>query len=124
MSSRALNWTLVAIGGLVLLSVPEGAGALMGVFFGFGIAFFVAAPSWAVGAALERFGLAVNFNDLATGFAILYGLMVLGLALGGWIAFRHGRPERGRLWLAKTALFAALPLMAFFSLGAMQAAWS
>ena len=81
-SSRAFNWSLVAIGTFILLSIPEGTGALIGVFFGF------------------------------------------GLALNGWIAFGQGRPERGRLWIAKAALFAGLPLMAFFSLNAMQAAWS
>jgi predicted permease len=67
--------------------------------------------------------MSVGFQELMIGLAILYGLMVFGLALGGWIAFRRGDPERGRLWIAKAVLFAALPLMAFFSLNAMQAAW-
>ena len=123
MSSRAFNWSLLAIGALILLSIPEATGALMGGFFGFGLAFFVAAPSWALRAALEHYGLTVDFKDLVVGLAGLYGVIVLGLAVGGWIAFRRGRPERGRVWLAKAALFAALPLMAFFSLNAMQAAW-
>jgi hypothetical protein len=113
----------VAIGTLIVLSIPEGTGALIGVFFGFGLAFFVAAPGWALTAALQHNGVSVGFQELMIGLAILYGLMVFGLALGGWIAFRRRRPERGRLWIAKAALFAALPLMAFFSLNAMQAAW-
>ena len=122
-SSRAFNWSLVAIGTLILLSIPEGTGALIGVFFGFGLAFFVAAPGWALSATLQHNGMTVGFKELMVGLAALYGLMVLGLALSGWIAFRRGRPERGRLWTAKAALFAALPLIAYFSLNAMQAAW-
>ena len=96
---------------------------MIGVFFGFGLAFFVAAPGWALSAALQGTGVAVSFKELMVGLAALYVLMVFGLALTGWIAFGRGRPERGRLWIAKAALFAALPLMAFFSLNAMQAAW-
>jgi hypothetical protein len=122
-SSRAFNWSLVAIGTLILLSIPEGTGALIGVFFGFGLAFFVAGPAWALSAALQHNGMTVGFRELMVGLAMLYGLTVVGLALGGWIAFRRGRPELGRLWIAKAALFAALPLVAFFSLNAMQAAW-
>jgi len=95
----------------------------MGVFFGFGVAFFVAAPSWALSAALQHNGVAVSFAEVMIGLAIVYGLMVCALALSGFIAFARGRLDRGRLWLAKAALFAALPLMAFFSLNAMQAAW-
>ena len=123
MNSRTFNWSLVAIGTLILLSIPEGTGALMGVFFGFGVAFFVAAPSWALSAALQHNGVAVSFAEVMIGLAIVYGLIVCALALSGFIAFARGRLDRGRLWLAKAALFAALPLMAFFSLNAMQAAW-
>lgn len=87
MSSRTFNWSLLAIGALILLSIPEATGALMGVFFGFGLAFFVAAPSWALRAAFDHYGLAVDFKDLVVGLAGLYGVIVLGLAVGGWIAF-------------------------------------
>ncbi len=123
MNSRTFNWSLVAIGTLILLSIPEGTGALMGVFFGFGVAFFVAAPSWALSAALQHNGVTVSFEEVMIGLAILYGLMICGLALGGWMAFARGRLDRGRLWLAKAAFFAAPPLMAFFSLYPMQSAW-
>jgi hypothetical protein len=122
-SSRAFNWSLMAIGTLILLSIPEGSGALIGVFVGSGLAFFVAAPGWALSAVLQRNGVIVGFKELMVGLAILYCVIVVGLALSGWIAFRRGRPERGRLWIAKAALFAALPLVAYFSLNAMQAAW-
>ena len=122
-SSRAFNWSLVAIGTFILLSIPEGTGALIGVFFGFGLAFFVALPAWALSAALQQSGVAIGIEELLIGLAVLYALMVFSLALNGWIAFGQGRPERGRRWIAKAALFAALPLAAFFSLNAMQAAW-
>jgi hypothetical protein len=65
----------VAIGTLIVLSIPEGTGALIGVFFGFGLAFFVAAPGWALSAALQRNGVSVGFEELKIGLAILYGLM-------------------------------------------------
>ena len=123
MSSRALRWSLLAIAFLILLSIPEETGAMIGVFFGFGLAFFVAAPSWMLSAALARNGMAVDFKDVMMGLAVLYALMVFGLALAAWIAFSRGRPEQARALTAKAALFGALPVMAFFSLDAMQSAW-
>jgi hypothetical protein len=70
-------------------------------------------------AALEHYGLANDFKSFVIGLAILYRLMLVGLAASGWIAFGRGRPERGRVWLAKAALFAALPLMHHRSAGAL-----
>jgi hypothetical protein len=123
MSPRALIWSLAAIAVLILLSVPELPGALIGIFFGIALAFFVAGPAWVLSAAMGKIGVVASFETVMVGFAVLYAILVVALALAATIAFRNAQPNAARLFVAKTALFAALPVMAFFSSHALQAAW-
>ena len=123
MSERSFRWALVAITAMILLSVPTMPSAIIGIFFGFGIAFFAAAPCWMISGALQKNGYAASFENVMVVLGALYVLIVVVMGARAWNAWRSGKNEVARLLAAKATLFAALPLMAYLSMNAMSRAW-
>lgn len=122
MSHRTFIRCLLAIGALILVATWP-PGVLLGVFFGFGLAFFVAGPSWAISAALQANGIAMDFKQVMLAIAGLYAVMVACLAIAAALAWQRANPDLGRLLCAKAALFGALPLVAWLSMQTMADAW-
>ncbi|HVJ01362.1 MAG TPA: hypothetical protein VM662_04215 [Sphingomonas sp.] len=123
MSERSFRWALIAISAMILLSIPTMPGAIIGVFFGFGLAFFVAGPGWIISGALQKHGYAASFEEVMIALAAIYGGIVVAMGALAAMGWRSGNKELGRLLAAKTALFAALPIMAWLSMNAMADAW-
>lgn len=123
MSETRFRLSIIAIFIMLCLSAAPGIGAIIGLFFGFGIAFFVAGPSFMVAGMLRSGGIPLDDKDVATFLIMLYVLMVIGLVYAAWRAWASGAGDRARLFGAKAMLFGALPLMGWLSLQALVDAW-
>lgn len=124
MSEQSFRFSLEAIAMAVILSVPTFPGAIVGGLFAFGIAFFIALPVGLAAEMLQRHGIAATLQDVLVGVLALYALMVAVIGLLAWRAWLDGNGHAGRLLAAKTALFAALPLIAYFSTNAISKTWT
>lgn len=115
--------SILAIVAALSLSASPGIGAIIGLFFGFGIAFFVAGPSFMIAGTLRGAGLPLNDKDVAVILILLYVAMVLGLAYVAWQAWDRSDMDRARLYVVKATLFTALPVMGWLSIQALADAW-
>lgn len=123
MSETRFRLSMIGIIAMLCLSASPGIGAIIGLFFGFGIAFFIAGPSFMVAGMLRSGGIPLNDKDVAAILVMLYVLMVIGLAYAAWRAWANGASDRARLFCAKAILFSALPFMGWLSIAALADAW-
>lgn len=123
MTQRAFITLLILLAIAVALSATAFPGAMIGFFFGIGVAFFVAVPVAAIGKGLEQAGIPVTGKQLFWTLAGLYALLVLGAAMRAWLLLRRHDLNAARLAGLRLALLLALPLMAWLSTNAMMRAW-
>lgn len=123
MSEMRFKLSMLAIVVALALSASPGIGAIIGLFFGFGIAFFIAGPSFMIAGMLRGAGLSLDDKDVAAILILLYVVMVLGLAYAAWRAWDRSDMDRARLYVVKTILFTTLPAMGWLSIQALADAW-
>ncbi|QGP79499.1 hypothetical protein [Sphingobium sp. CAP-1] len=123
MSQMRFQLSVFAIIAALCLSASPGVGAIIGLFFGFGIAFFVAGPSFMAAGILRDLGIPVDDKMMGVLLLLLYAAMTMGLAYAAWRARERGDADRARLHGAKAILFGTLPIMGWLSVQALADAW-
>lgn len=123
MGARVFKAAMIALVFAVLLAATPFPGALIGLGFGFAVAFFVAGPSMLAVAALQRAGWPVELQHIIAAALALYGLGVAVLIHRAGRAWRSDTPEAARLATLRATFMAALPLMAWLSSEALVKAW-
>lgn len=123
MGPKAYKFALATIGGLLVLSAMPGTGALIGLFFAFSIAFFMAPLAFGLQSLIGASNLPASPDHMIQ--IVLFAYYVL-IAIGLFRAFQvfaKGNTDRGRSISAKSALFAALPIAGYFSLHVLAREW-
>lgn len=123
MTRKAFVVSLVLIAGLIALSATPGIGAIVGLFFGFTIAFFVAPLAFGLQWAIDLAGVSIKLEQLLHLLILFYGCCVVFALYRAYRSFSTGDRDKARLTGAKAALFAALPLAAYLSMDALAKAW-
>lgn len=123
MTHRAFVVFLALIGGLIVLSGTPGIGAIVGLFFGFTVAFFVGPLAIGLQWIIDQAGLSIKLEQHLHLLILVYGFCVLFALYRAFRSVSAGDRDKARSIGAKAALFAALPLAAYLSVQALARAW-
>lgn len=115
--------SLILIALLLVLSATPGIGPIIGLFFGFGVAFFVGPLAFGLHYLFAQAGVSIALDKPLHLLALFYGLCLLIALSRTGRHFAAGDHDRARSIAAKTALFAALPFAGYLSVNALAKAW-
>jgi hypothetical protein len=119
MNERSFRFFLAMVVMAIILAVLAWPGAIIGRYLAFAIALFVAFPCGLLASVLREHGIAATVDGMLIGAFVFYTLFVVALGLSAWKVWKSGNHSAGRLLVAKTTLFASLPLIVYLSTNGM-----